>query len=573
MYQVLSRVKYYAAVVLFLVTSTILSVGPAVLSGQASAAASKVTICHATASNNNPYVQQSVDISSLSNGHGNSGINVGDIIPPTPGTDFVNGQNWDATGQSIWNNGCNVPQSVPVPATPAVNDPCGPANATWIQPANTASVTWTITNGHLVASTTTGNVFTDSTTTHDYGVAPDSNIACTPVPPSPVSIPATPSVTDPCGLGNATWIQPSNTASVTWMISNGHLVASTTTGYIFTDGTTTHDYGVAPDSGTACTPQKVFVCKYVGTPGVDERLQTGQNPIDVSVNAISQTPVVVGSYFNDAQGRSFVLAFDIGQATPSVSQCPAAAPTVITPGAVTFTDPNCILPTLGSYTIPTTAHVIYKVGSMVVTGTNNVTAPASVTVMAYPESSAYVLSGTATWSHTFAVANSCGGGTTINPNVSITNGACVQTGASAGTVTVTVNNQNLTPVTYGVSLSTLGSQSVVVAGGATGTVTFTGLAAGTYSAHITGSDDTSADTSNVTIATCPVVTPPNSSGHVLGASTTAVVTELSDTGAAILLPTIMAILTGATATGVMLSSRRHRKTSLWFSSQSQWQIP
>src|SRR4029078_2879368 len=31
---------------------------------------------------------------------------------------------------------------------------------------------------------------------------------------------------------------------------------------------------------------KVFVCKYVGTPGADERLQTGDNPISVSVNAI-----------------------------------------------------------------------------------------------------------------------------------------------------------------------------------------------------------------------------------------------------------------------------------------------
>jgi len=30
---------------------------------------------------------------------------------------------------------------------------------------------------------------------------------------------------------------------------------------------------------------KVFVCKYVGKPGVDERLQTGNNPISVDSNA------------------------------------------------------------------------------------------------------------------------------------------------------------------------------------------------------------------------------------------------------------------------------------------------
>ena len=69
--------------------------------------------------------------------------------------------------------------------------------------------------------------------------------------------------------------------------------------------------------------KKVYVCKYVGTPGVDERLQTGQNPIDVSVNAIAEDPVVVGSFFNDAQGRSFVLAFDTGQTPPTAADCPA----------------------------------------------------------------------------------------------------------------------------------------------------------------------------------------------------------------------------------------------------------
>jgi hypothetical protein len=71
---------------------------------------------------------------------------------------------------------------------------------------------------------------------------------------------------------------------------------------------------------------KAFVCKYVGKPGVDESLQTGQNPIDVDFHAIAQDPVVVGSYFNDAQGRSFVLAIDTGQASPSVTDCPQPTP-------------------------------------------------------------------------------------------------------------------------------------------------------------------------------------------------------------------------------------------------------
>lgn len=73
-------------------------------------------------------------------------------------------------------------------------------------------------------------------------------------------------------------------------------------------------------SALATPAPKVFVCKYVGTPGVDERLQTGQNPIDVSENAIKDFQGV-GSYFNDAQGRSYVLAIDTGQDV-DVSQCP-----------------------------------------------------------------------------------------------------------------------------------------------------------------------------------------------------------------------------------------------------------
>jgi hypothetical protein len=65
---------------------------------------------------------------------------------------------------------------------------------------------------------------------------------------------------------------------------------------------------------------KVYVCKYVGTPGVDERLQTGQNPIEVSVNATGGT--AVGSYFADKQGRSFVLGVVPMVPEPSLENCP-----------------------------------------------------------------------------------------------------------------------------------------------------------------------------------------------------------------------------------------------------------
>lgn len=103
------------------------------------------------------------------------------------------------------------------------------------------------------------------------------------------------------------------------------------------------------------TAKKVFVCKYVGAPGIDERLQTGQNPISVSVNAIPEDPVVIGSFFADAQGRSFVLAFDVGQPEPSVDECPSPEepppPTGTTP---TDTTPTTTTPTTPTETTPTT---------------------------------------------------------------------------------------------------------------------------------------------------------------------------------------------------------------------------
>ena len=78
------------------------------------------------------------------------------------------------------------------------------------------------------------------------------------------------------------------------------------------------------EEGTTDTSEKVFVCKFVGTPDVDERLQTGQNPISVSINSIKDWDGVIPGYFADAQGRSYTLAYDEGQGEPDVSDCPTS---------------------------------------------------------------------------------------------------------------------------------------------------------------------------------------------------------------------------------------------------------
>jgi hypothetical protein len=98
---------------------------------------------------------------------------------------------------------------------------------------------------------------------------------------------------------------------------------------------------------TTTTPRKVFVCKYVGKPGVDERLQTGQNPISVSVNSLTNGPIAIGARFEDAQGASVVIAFDTGQPEPDVSQCP-------TPQGGTTTTVRATTTTLGGTTTTTT---------------------------------------------------------------------------------------------------------------------------------------------------------------------------------------------------------------------------
>jgi hypothetical protein len=70
----------------------------------------KVTICHATASDGNPYVAISVDVASIvgDSGHGHSGVNAGDIIPPFDvAGEVYPGNNWDTEHQAILEAGCD----------------------------------------------------------------------------------------------------------------------------------------------------------------------------------------------------------------------------------------------------------------------------------------------------------------------------------------------------------------------------------------------------------------------------------------------------------------------------------
>lgn len=76
--------------------------------------------------------------------------------------------------------------------------------------------------------------------------------------------------------------------------------------------------------------KKVFVCKYVSTP---EEREIASHIISVSVANKEYKP---GDLFVDAQGTSFVLAFDNGQPKPSIDECPTFLAPPVMPG---YADP------------------------------------------------------------------------------------------------------------------------------------------------------------------------------------------------------------------------------------------
>jgi hypothetical protein len=73
-----------------------------------SAPPGRVTICHATGSATNPYVQITVSENAVRDGRGHNRNNHQggeDIIPPGQAYD-PDGRNWDLASQTIYNDGC-----------------------------------------------------------------------------------------------------------------------------------------------------------------------------------------------------------------------------------------------------------------------------------------------------------------------------------------------------------------------------------------------------------------------------------------------------------------------------------
>jgi hypothetical protein len=91
--------------------------GTASAGGNGGNAGEHVTICHATGSQSNPFVQISPSKAGVVNGHYDH-QDGRDIIPPFDyqGQHYA-GQNWDSNGQAIYGNGCKSPPPPPPPQT------------------------------------------------------------------------------------------------------------------------------------------------------------------------------------------------------------------------------------------------------------------------------------------------------------------------------------------------------------------------------------------------------------------------------------------------------------------------
>ena len=224
---------------------------------------------------------------------------------------------------------------IEVPAALPIEDECGIRNASWIYSGDTSNdFSWDLTiAGALSAHAHNGFVFANHETVIEFGLAPESNTeAC---PPGVTQDTDTRQVVgEPdCAAGYSIVSYQERTRAVT----DG--VPGEWTEWVQVDN------GTIPTTVEECplvvvSPKKVFVCKFVGKPGVAERLKGGRNPILVSVNSLigrnSERVIKLGDEFSDAQGRSVVVGFQGDNPAPTAADCvsqirPPAPPDKVKP--------------------------------------------------------------------------------------------------------------------------------------------------------------------------------------------------------------------------------------------------
>ena len=196
---------------------------------------------------------------------------------------------------------------------------------------------------------------------------------------------------------------------------------------------------------------KYYVCKYVGTPGVNETLQTGQNPILVNENALP-SPVVIGGYFNDSHGRSYVLGPETMTPVPTRADCPVPPP----PATASVSIGTCYYAT-GSSLTPVTYTLDGASLTITKDGTSTVYGPFTVSGTINLPPGSYTYSWTAQADHSGTGGS---GGFTINDctpgaaSALVVPGSCsYATGSSLTPVTYTLDGASLTITKDGTSTS------------------------------------------------------------------------------------------------------------------------
>jgi hypothetical protein len=191
----------------------------------------KVTICHATSSVTNPYVQNTVNENAIvkpngeTKGHGEHTGPVypepgwGDIIPSFQytndhgGTSTYPGLHWDTDGQAVWNGGCLVVPTEPPPEPEVTTTTSGSTTTT------SGSTTTTHGSTTSTSSSTTTSSSSSSTTAPTHpGASTTTTLPPTTTPTTAPPSELPPPITDP---GGGVEIVPPTEAVV---VDPGHVV-------------------------------------------------------------------------------------------------------------------------------------------------------------------------------------------------------------------------------------------------------------------------------------------------------------------------------------------------------------